>query len=50
MYGEQQLQQIKEDKEMKKKVYYKTIKKERLKQPILPNTGVGLSDPAQRNC
>ena len=47
IYGEQQLQKIKEEKEMKEKVYYETINKERLKQPILLNSVVGPLDPAQ---
>ena len=47
MYGEQELQKIKEEKEMKEKVYYETRNKERLKQPIMPNSVVGPSDPAQ---
>ena len=47
MYGEQQLQKIKEEKEMKEKVYYETRNKERLKQPIPPNSVVGPLDPAQ---
>ena len=47
MYGEQELQKIKEEKEMKEKAYYQTRSKERLKQPILPISVVGPSDPTQ---
>ena len=47
MYGEQELQKIKEEKEMKEKAYYETRSKERLKQPIPLISVVGPSDPTQ---